>query len=157
MTRYREIAQNLGHSPESVILVENNQTIEFFEQGFRVGKEVPGSNVYVDQISGEELDNFIIHDRIKIANEGLIVIITEVDSEERKIIDKPTVIPKGFVFNDKSKFESQIYEKVKNIKVSPGDKNSNVLIFRKTIQKFAEEILFKEGREPLIVPVVLEV
>lgn len=157
MTRYREIAQNLGHSPESVILVENNQPIEFFEQGFRVGKKVPGSNVYVDQISGEELDNFIIHDRIKIANEGLIVIITEVDSEERKIIDKPTVIPKGFVFNDKSKFESQIYEKVKNIKVSPGDKNSNVLIFRKTIQKFAEEILFKEGREPLIVPVVLEV
>lgn len=157
MTKYRDIAQGLGHSPDKVILVENNQPIEFFEEGFRVGKKVPGSNVYVDQISGEELDTFIIHDRIKIANEGLIVIIAEVDSEERKIIDRPTIIPKGFVFGDKGKFESQIYEKIRNMKISPGDKNSNILIFRKTIQKFAEEILYKEGREPLIIPVVLEV
>lgn len=80
MTKYRDIAGGLGYSPDKVILVENNQPIEFYEDGFRIGKKVPGSNVYVDQISGEELDNYIIHDRIKIANEGLVVIITEIDS-----------------------------------------------------------------------------
>jgi len=157
MTKYRDIAGRLGYSPDKVILVENNQPIEFYEDGFRIGKKVPGSNVYVDQISGEELDNYIIHDRIKIANEGLVVIITEIDSETRKIIDRPTIITKGFVFADKNKFESKLFERISTIQNSPGDKNSNILFFRKTIQKFVEELLYREGREPLIIPIVLEV
>ena len=57
------------------MLLENGQEVIFTKDDAFLGKKVNLKNVYVDQISGEEVESFVLRDRQKIAKDGIVVII----------------------------------------------------------------------------------
>lgn len=158
MVAYRDIARDMGYSEDKTILLDSKKEVIFTQQGFRMGKDIEASNVYVDQVSGEEIGAYVVHDRKKIAEEGVVIIIVELNSDNGQLVSKPDVIAKGFVYPDKDKFVVKLQtELVKVFGARRENHNTNVLYYRKVIQQKAEDILWRERREPLVIPVVIEV
>ena len=63
----------------------------------------------------------------------------------------------GVTLANKEAFAQDLTGQLAKMFSKKQDKVTNWSFYRKTIQQKAEQILFDEGREPLIIPVVLEV
>ena len=157
MVAYRDIAEEMGYTEDKVIFADQAREIIFTQSGFRIGKSMPSPNVYVDQISGEAIENYVILDRQKIAEEGVIIVVVEIDSTTGQLLSAPDAIVRGVNLSDRDKFVRGLAQELGRIFVKKQEKVTNWNFYRKTIQQKAETILFDEGREPLVIPVVLEV
>ncbi len=157
MVAYRDIAEEMGYTEDKVIFADQAREIIFTQSGFRIGKSAPSPNVYVDQISGAAIENYVILDRQKIAEEGVIIVVVEIDSTTGQLLSAPDAIVRGVNLSDHDKFVRGLAQELGRIFVKKQEKVTNWNFYRKTIQQKAETILYEEGREPLIIPVVLEV
>ncbi len=157
MIAFKGLMMQLGMNERDVVLPEYGQEILFTKGGFKYGAKIPLATVYVDEITGEEMEKFILLDRQKIAKEGIMIVITEVESESGKVISAPDIIARGFLFPEKDAFAKKLQEELgRALNQRPG-KTSNFAVHRKTIQRTAENLLYKMKREPLVIPVVIEV
>lgn len=155
MVAYRDIAQSMGYSDRNVILADNGEQIIFGRDSFRHGKHFAISNVFVDEITRGQIEKYIVIDRLKIAKEGILIIIAEVDQSTGRMIKQPDVVSKGFVSSSHSQFVKKLNQSL--VTLFSKQQMFNRVYYKKVIQQKAEELLFQEGRQPLIIPVILEV
>lgn len=157
MAAYRRMAETMGYMSDRVIFADESKEIIFTQNGVRIGKSVATPNVYVDQISGDAIDNYVIMDRQKIAKEGVLIIACEINPMTGQLSSKPDVIARGIIFEDKDHFSEELGAALSKIFTKKQEKVQNWSFYRKTIQQVAERILYDARREPLVVPVVLEI
>jgi mRNA degradation ribonuclease J1/J2 len=88
---------------------------------------------------------------------GIVVVIAEVDSESGTLLNAPEIITRGFNYPEKDNLSKRLVQSIQaEIKQNP-EQNADWTYYRKLIRQKAESLLFKEKREPLVIPVVLEV
>ncbi|HVZ67370.1 MAG TPA: ribonuclease J [Patescibacteria group bacterium] len=156
MIAYRAIMEEMGYGSDRVILADGAREVIFTQNGFRYGKYHTQSNVYVDQLSGEAIDKYIIMDRQKIAEEGVLIIVAEISSVNGQIMSPIDAIVRGVNLENKDAFLQKLTQELNSVFSKKQDKVTNWSFYRKTIEQKAENLLDSEGREPLVVPVVLE-
>ena len=157
MVAFQNLMGELGYKDNEVILPENGQEIIFSNGGFKFGKKVPLQTVYVDEITGEEMEKYVLLDRQKISKEGIMIIIAEVENETGNIISTPDIIARGFVFPEKDSFAKKLETSLRETLNEKTGKATHFSYYRKMIQRKAEEQLFRMKREPLVIPVIIEV
>lgn len=157
MAAFKGLMMDLGMREQDVILPEYGQEVIFNKISYRYGAKVPLATVYVDQITGEEMEKFILMDRQKISEEGIMIVIVEIEGETGKIVSKPDIIARGFVFPEKEGFVQQLNEELLSELNQKTPKSNNMGSYRKIIQRTSENLLYRMKREPLVIPVVIEV
>lgn len=157
MVAYEKIAEEMGYMDDKVIFGDEAKEIIFSQNGFRVGKSHSDSNIYVDQVSKGEIESYIIMDRKKIAEEGVIIVVAEIATATGQLTSPVDVIVRGVNFDNKDKFVREISNQLNQVFSKRREKVTNWGFYRKTIEQKAEQMLYDERREPLVVPVILEV
>lgn len=157
MVAYRDIARSMGYDEKSVVLIENGQEVVFTRDSYRLGKKLPLKTIFVDQITGEEVEEYVIVDKQKISKEGVAIVIIEIDAQSGVIVDSPDILTKGFVYEDKKAFSQKLKNALDKRLGSKGTKVGDWSYYKKILGKTAEELFFREKREPLVVPIILEV
>lgn len=154
MTAYKDSAMQMGYRRNDVFLIENGQEILLGANNARFGRKIDIKNVYVDEVSGEELENFVIRDRERLAREGVVVILAEVKESDGQLAEKPEIILRGSSLTD----VSGLTEEIERALGSRREKVTNWVHIRKMISEVSAKHLMKKFRtRPLILPVVIEV
>lgn len=158
MVAYRNISKRLGYQDKDVFLVEDGQEILFSQKGTpQIGRKILINNVYVDQVSGEEIDSFVLRDRQKLSMEGIIVVMIEIETATGQIVEKPEIIARGFAPKDAKIVEKKLSEVLKGSISDNKGRVTNVPYMRKRVADIAEGAVFKAlHRRPLILPVIIE-
>ena len=78
MVAYKNLAIKNGYNERDVLLPDDGQEVLFNKGDVRLGNKISLQNVFVDQVSGEEVDTFVLRDREKISKEGVVIILAEV-------------------------------------------------------------------------------
>lgn len=158
MVALKDLWEKMGAAAKQTLLLENGQELIFQNNQVRVGRKIAIRNVYVDEISGEEVENYVLRDRERLAHEGIVVIMTQIAQENSSLIGMPEVIARGFSAKDFETLEKLIGHELKQLF---GDKKSQVtnwLHIRKQIENAANKAVYKTlHRRPLVLPVVIEV
>lgn len=157
MSAFKRIMGDLGMREQEIILPEYGQEVIFNKISYRYGAKVPLATVYVDQITGEEMEKFILMDRQKISEEGIMIVIVEIEGETGKVVSTPDIIARGFVFPEKEGFAKKLNEELMVELGQKTPKSNNMGTYRKIIQRTSENLLYRMKREPLVIPVVIEV
>lgn len=157
MSAYKRLAKRNGFTDRDVLLPDDGQEVIFSKTDTKLGKKISLQNVYVDQVSGEEVDTFVLRDREKISKEGIIIIMAEIDTYGA-MIDRPNIVVRGFSAAEVPEITNGIAQELKiNLKPKKqkvGDWN----YVRRNIGNIAEKFLVaKMKRRPLVLPVVIEV
>ena len=127
----------------------------FNQNGARLGKKLNLENVYVDQISGEEVEGFVLRDRQKLATDGVVVVLTEIATSGQ--VENLDVIVKGLSQQEVADIQVSLAKEIKE-KVSQRKGSRDRFLMRKAISEIAESFIFRKIRKhPLILPVVIEV
>jgi ribonuclease J len=155
MAAYRDIAVSMGYKESDIILPENGEEVVFTKDNYRFGKKISLSNIFIDEVTGEKIESYVVIDRQRIAKEGILVVITEIDSNTARLVGKPDIIARGFALSDREKFSKKVFSDLSNILRKKETKNRTY--YKKLIERVVENILYKQGQNPLIIPVVIEV
>ena len=158
MYAYKNMSLDLGYKPSDVLLLEDGQEVIFDQNGTRFGKTINLKNVYVDEISGGEMESFVLRDRQKLSEGGIVIILAQVSSTNGQLIEKPDIIIRGFTLPDNKKLIPKLLNDLKNALGGKRGRVTNWQYIKKLIGEVSERRIFKElRRRPLVLPVVIEV
>jgi ribonuclease J len=159
MVGYRDLSNKMGYHNNQIFLIENGQEVIFTKNTARLGQKIDIKNVYVDEVSGEELENFVIRDREKLAREGVIILMIEIKASDGQLANKPDIIMRGSSLADmKEDLSALLKKEIEKLLSAKKGRITNWVHTRRNIGDAAERVLFKKFRsQPLILPIVIEV
>lgn len=114
-------------------------------------------DVYVDGSDASGLSTAVIKDRKILSNNGMVAVIVSIDSKTNKILVKPSIVSRGFVFIKENQpllkqAEALVYEALKKQmlqKTTFGE-------LKNTIRTSLEPFLYQQThRNPIVIPVIL--
>jgi len=158
MVAYRRLAETFGYKRNQVSLAEDGQEVLFSEDGYKLGKRIAINHVYVDQLSGEEVEDFVLRDRERLAKEGIIIVMAEVTAEDGQLVNKPEIVTRGFSPKEAQELQGTVGREIEKSLSSRKARVTNWVHMRKAVSEAAGKQIFKQlRRRPLILPVVVEV
>lgn len=159
MIAYRTLSEKMQYARRDIFIVENGQEIIFTKTSARLGKKIDTKNVYVDEVSGEEVENYVIRDREKLAREGILIIMAEISASTGQLFNSPELIIRGSSLKDiKTDLSSFLGKELARELSTRDGKVTNWIHIRKLIGDIAEKYIFKKFHSrPLVLPVVIEV
>ena len=141
-------------------IIENGTPIEIFDDGSaRRGQPVTAGYVYVDGLSVGEVGDVVLRDRRALANDGMFMIVVQIDKQTNKMVGRPEIITRGFVHGneDDPMFEEAI-RRIREAVEAPGDRISEIALLKVQIKDSVSRFLYEQTkRRPMVFPVVVEV
>lgn len=159
-----KLAKGIGFNPKHIIVPDNGMVIEFDKNGLRSNKEkIPANYVFVDGMGvTDSSNNVVLRDRKMMSEDGMIVVITTIDSKTGELLSSPDIISRGFVHMKENqdliqKTRQKIKLLVKNRpQPQPGMTEDDYL--KNRIRAEIGQFLFQQTkRRPLLMPVVIRV
>ena len=160
MFAYKKLAEKLGYKKSDIFLLEDGQELLFGNGDVKMGRTIPVKNIYVDELSGEELESFVLRDRQKLSEAGIIIILAEVDAGNGQLVGNPDIIVRGLAPSayDAKRLNARLMQDFHKALNPRKARVTNWIYIRKLIGETAEKRIFKDlRRRPLVLPVVIEV
>jgi ribonuclease J len=160
LVQHGRLAVETGVSPENVFIIENGTPIEILPDGSaRRGTSVPAGYVYVDGLSVGEVGDVILRDRRALANDGMFMVVVQIDKQTNKIVGRPEIITRGFVHGDaEDRIIEEAIRRIRDAVEAPGDRISEVALLKSQIKDGVSRFLYEQTkRRPMVFPVVVEV
>jgi ribonuclease J len=158
MVAYKNLARKQGFSDDKILLIENGQEMIFSKDKAILGKKIELGNIYVDEISEEVIDHFVIRDRQQISKEGVVIIMAEVSAANGQIVGKPNIITRGLSHQEQAIINKKLTKELESALSRRLGRVADWVYIRKRIGEVAEDGIFKSvHRRPLVLPVVIEV
>src|SRR5215467_12244281 len=159
MIAYRTLCEKMHYKRNQIFLVENGQEVIFTAQNAKIGKKFAVRNVYVDEVSGEELESYVIRDRERLAQEGVLILLVEINAATCQLTRKPDIIMRGTALPEsKEDLTKFLYKEIAKALSNQKGTITNRVYVRRIIGDVAERYIFKKFHsQPLVLPVVIEV
>ncbi len=156
--KHKETAILCGVPERNILLMTDGEQIEIAPKYMRKVKTVKTGKTYIDNQNNHQIDDDIILDRQKLASDGIVMMVIEVDGKHSKMQAKPKVTTFGIVPDKLDKvFAKEMEDIIEHFLLHIKDgmiENSRALEndLRQIVRK---HIYRKMKKYPLIVPHVL--
>lgn len=153
--RHKETGMLCGVPERNIYIMNDGDTVEIAPKYMRKVKSVRTGKTYIDNQNNHKIEDDIVIDRQKLASDGIVMIVAQIDGQHSTMLSKPLVTSFGLVADKQDKFFAKEMEEVlehflANIKEGLIE-NSRALEndLRQVVRK---HIYRKMKKYPLIVP-----
>ena len=155
---HADSAIETGIPEENCFICSNGDALVLHDgEVYRSNTRIQTDAIYVDGNDISGLSTSVIKDRKILADNGLVAVIVCIDSRSNKILCKPGIVSRGFVYLKDSQTlikeaENLVYDALKSAmkqKVTFGDLKNCV---RNTLEPFLYQ---KTNHNPIVIPVIL--
>ncbi len=154
-------AMEIGFPKDRIIVPDNGSIIEFKGGQAKVSPEkADTSYIFVDGLGIGDVSQIVLRDRQVLAEDGMIVVIVQIDRQTGKLVGSPDIISRGFIFMKEHKdLIEATRQKVRDIVLDKDPKTeADSDYIKNNLRNFLGQFLFlKTERRPMILPVVIEV
>ena len=161
LVQHGRLAIETGVKPENVFIIENGTPIEILADGIGPPRHSrsPAGYVYVDGLSVGEVGDVVLRDRRALANDGMFMIVVQVDKQTGHIVGRPEIITRGFVHgNEEDPIIEEAIRRIREAVDTPGDRISEIALLKSQIKDSVSRFLYEQTkRRPMVFPVVVEV
>jgi len=158
-----DLAESIGMPGENIAIPFNNgAVIEVTKDKIHLLKEgVTANYVMVDGLGVGDVKEIVLRDRQMLAQDGIFVIITVIDSQTGKVRNSPDIISRGFIYLRESQelLRQTRYLIRKTIEEATGKMHPiNITYVKELVRDRIGKFLFqKTKRRPMVLPVLIEV
>jgi ribonuclease J len=96
--QHRKLAIEVGMEPDNIAIVENGMIIELKDEKLSIKDRIPGGYVFVDGSGVGDVGPAVMREREALARDGFVVVHLKVNRINGKLVGKPEIVSKGFVF-----------------------------------------------------------
>lgn len=157
---HAETAKLIGIEPKNIFIMTNGRILELNQNEAKLTTSVPNGRVLVDGLGVGDVGNIVLRDRQHLSQDGLIVIVIGMDSNTGEVVSGPDVVSRGFVYVRESENLMDDLKRVIREEVHKLEENhiSDWSTIKSTLKdKLRDYIFEKTKRNPMILPIILEV
>ena len=160
LKRHADLAIECGMDKNNIFVMDNGDVLTINKDGAKKDNSVTAGDVYVDGNRIGDIGGIVIRDRILMANDGIMVLIANINQETKELITNVNITTRGFILVNENEellhkislcASESIRKNIKNVKGNYNDLKTLV------IQDVSPFIVNQTGRKPLILPVFLEI
>ncbi|MCR5447788.1 MAG: ribonuclease J [Solobacterium sp.] len=158
LVQHSATAQETGVPADHCLICSNGDIVVMRnEECFIANERVQTDAIYVDGNDASGLSTSVIKDRQILANSGLVAVIVTIDSRYNKILCRPSIVSRGFVYIKESQTllkeaELVVYDALKN----KMQQRTTFGELKNCIRSSLEPFLFQRtNRNPIVIPVIL--
>jgi ribonuclease J len=153
--RHRATAMECGIPERNILLMSDGDCIEVGPKFMRKAKTVKTGKTYIDNQQNKQIEDDIVIDRQKMANEGLVMLVAQINAADSHLIAKPRVTTFGLVADKHDKAFAKEMEDVLEhflVNLKPGLIENPKAMENDLRQVVRKHIYRKMKKYPLIVP-----
>jgi len=153
---HAELAKLMGINPKNIIISEIGNVIEITPKTIKQNGIVPSGRVFVDGTGVGDVGSVVLRDRKHLAQDGMLVIVLSLSSEDGDLVSGPDIITRGFIYVKES---GDLIEELRNLVLATLEScRTNNIRDWATIKASIKAALYKSTkRSPMILPVIMEV
>jgi len=159
LKKHANIAIDCGIKKENTFVLGNGDVLSMYkEQVTRTGT-VQAGDAYVDGNRIGDIGSIVIKDRKIMANDGIIVVIVNINMEKKLLLGRVNITTRGFVqVNENEELMRELEYISKKAILSKLEKPTNFTeIKNEIINKLSPFAYEKTGRKPIILPVIMDI
>ncbi|MEK9174374.1 MAG: ribonuclease J, partial [Patescibacteria group bacterium] len=158
----KDLGLRFGMPEENIVVVENGNVVRVNENQISVDKKsVPAELVMVDGLGVGDVGSVVLRDRQMLAEDGMFVVVTVVDSKSGRVRGSPDIISRGFIYLRDNKQMLQdarmIIRKVVEQTTAREHPFNDALVKEEIKERLGQFLFQKTHRRPMVLPVLIEV
>ena len=157
---YFSMAKTMGFKDEQFITPDFDSTVTFYGNGkVDTNFHIPMHKVLIDGLGIGDVGATVLRDRKTLAEDGMFSLVLLVNKADGTLFKDPTILSRGFVFMKENTdlidyLKEEVIKKFSEVSSKP----ANFDYIRTEIQAYLETIIKdKTGREPMVLPLIIEV
>ena len=145
---------------KNIFIMQNGDVLSLLNGKVKRDKSFPCYDIYVDGNRIGDIGNIVIKDRKIMANDGILVVICNINQEKKQLLGKVNITTRGFVLVNENeellkqieyKAQGVILKELKNKKFNYSDLKNQI------INEIGPYIMEKTGRKPIVLPVIMDI
>jgi len=158
--QHAKLAREMGVESKNILVSGIGHVIELSPKSIKENGEVPSGRVMVDGSGVGDVGSVVLRDRKHLADEGMIVVIMTMSSEDGALISDPEIITRGFVYiKEAEDLMGELKRVVLESLVScEAQRITDWSSIKGKVKSNLSGYLYKTiRRSPMILPVIIEV
>ena len=157
---HARLAQSMGMDPKNIFISDIGKVLELTKGSCKWGGTVPAGRILVDGTSVGDVGSVVLRDRKHLAQDGMLVVVVNISSEDGSVISGPDIITRGFVYVKESE---NLIEEMRVVAAHAIDRcaangTRDWSVLKANIKNDLSGYLFKTTkRNPMILPVIMEI
>ena len=137
---------------QNTFILSNGDVLNMKNGKVSLGEKIDAGNSYVDGNRIGDMNNIVMKERKSMSQDGIVIVTLPI--QNNRLIVNPNITTRGFVLvNDNMELLHDLENKTKNI-----IQDKNVSELKSTIiSELSNYIFDKTGRNPIILPVIMEI
>jgi len=155
---HKAVAESMGVDKHNVICPLPGACIEVNQKLFKITGSVPYGIKLIDGTGVGELESNVLRERKQLSEDGLCVVVVNVNPNLGKFATRPEIISRGFTYTGEAlswleDAKDVIMDVSESVDLKARDYVNLKLAIRKKLTNFLDK---KLGRRPMIVPIIVE-
>ncbi len=156
-----KIAYRLGYTDKNVFVMDNGNILDVGrDKAAMLSERADTSYVFIDGLGIGDVSQVVLRDRKMLAEDGMVVVIVQVDRKTGRLVGSPDIVSRGFIFMKEHKeLIEATRKKVREVVVDKDPKSqADMDYIKNNLRNEVGAFLFKKTeRRPMVLPVVIEV
>jgi len=157
---YFSMAKTMGFNDDQFITPDYDSAVTFYTSGkVDTNFHIPMHKVLIDGLGIGDVGATVLRDRKTLAEDGMFSVVLMVNKEAGTMFKEPIILSRGFVFMKENTdlidyLKEEVLRKFNEVTSKP----ANFDYIRTEIQAYLETIIKeKTGREPMVLPLIIEI
>lgn len=160
LIKHAQLAIDMGMPRSNIFIGDIGNVVELNKEYMKQLPSIPAGKVLVDGLGVGDVGSIVLRDRKHLGQDGLIVVVVTLDSEDGHIVAGPDIVSRGFVYVRESEplmddARQAVIETLEDCEVQ-GTHEWGVI--KNTIKDELSKLLYdKTRRSPMILPIIMEI
>lgn len=159
LKKHADIGVMCGMPKENTFVLGNGEMLSINKGIVKRGEIIQAEDVYVDGNRIGDVSTAVMKDRKIMANDGIIIVIANIDTNKTSLLGNPNIITRGFVLVNENEQLLKNLEKISKTAIisklkAPINYND---IKQEIINSISSYSFTKTGRKPIVLPVIMDI
>ena len=157
---HAKLACEVGMDPRRILISDIGKVMELTQNSAKINGTVPAGKVFVDGYGVGDVGSVVLRDRKHLAEDGMIVAVVSMSSEDGSVVSGPDIITRGFVYVKESE---GLMEELRRVAVASlegfqQEHCTDWAAIKAGMKNDLSNFLYKKTkRNPMILPVIMEI
>lgn len=155
---HKQLATSMRMDERNIIIASLGDKVEVNKNFFRITGSVPFGSRLIDGSGVGEMDSNVLRERKQLSEDGLCVIILNINTKTASLCARPEIMSRGFTYHGEAEVwlneaKENIINSCESVDLTTRDYQQLKLTVKKNLTNFLNKRL---QRKPLIIPIIVE-
>jgi ribonuclease J len=157
LAAHAQLARDAGVPDERIVIAENGSVVELRDGVARLVDRIDAGVTFVDGLGVGDVEDVALRDRRRLAEDGVLIVVTTVALSDGGEIAPPELIARGFG-EDAGLLDELAREAERVVVELAGDGITEIKLLQEHVHDAVGQVVYdRTRRRPMILPVVIEV